>query len=267
MAAWHRPSSRIQSFVDGGELTSAILRLSVAGRGSAKRLAIVPIFDGFVEGKSTVGPGATWNCAEDADISDDDEGCLQQWPPSLFVDGDPRRPDQHDRRAGFLGWDVTEDVNAGAYAWAIRAASGHKGGHRGARGGAFQTRKGAAELRAPFRAPTLLLEREPGDDSAEPPLHDAAARGEPQPTLMMLLGGEPVERRPGARRSSDLAGSAGVGRGSSATHIPGGPERCARQFHAVQPPPLASGDTLGQQIETLAHRPPVVRAPRCQAGQ
>jgi hypothetical protein len=116
--------ARIQSFVDGGELTSAILRLSVAGRGSAKRLAIAPIFDGFVEGKSTVGTGATWNCAEDADISDDDEDCLQQWPPSLFVDGDPRRPDQHDRRAGLLGWDVTEDVNAEAYAWAIRAASG-----------------------------------------------------------------------------------------------------------------------------------------------
>jgi hypothetical protein len=64
-----------------------------------------------------------WNCAEDADVSDDDEECLQHWPPSLFVDGNPRRPDQRYRRAGLLGWDVTEDVSAGAYAWAILAAS------------------------------------------------------------------------------------------------------------------------------------------------
>jgi hypothetical protein len=154
--------ARIQGFVDGGELTSAILRLSVAGRRAPKRLEIVPIFEGFVEGKGSVGTGATWNCAEDADVSDDDQDCLQQWPPSLFIGGHVRRPDQHDRGARLLGWDVTEDVNAGAHAWAIRAAPAHKGAHRGARGGAaFQAREGAAELREPFRAPTLLLQREP----------------------------------------------------------------------------------------------------------
>jgi hypothetical protein len=123
--------------------------------------------------------GATWNCAEDADVSDDDEDCLQRWPRSLFPPSQRRWPGRDDRRAGLVSWDVTEDVGAGAYAWLIWTPArhghdwlfqasggrgdgtghGHAGGHRLARGGAYHSREGAAELREPIRAPTLLLAR------------------------------------------------------------------------------------------------------------
>ena len=170
---------RVQRFWEGGEVPVATLRLSIAERGAPWRLELVPVFDGFVEGKGSVGSGATWNCAEDADLSDDDEDCLQHWPRSLFLPSEGRWPDRHDPRAGLVSWDVTEDVGAGAHAWLIRtparhghnwlfqasggrgggAGHGHAGGHRPARGGAYHSREGAAELREPIRAPTLLLAR------------------------------------------------------------------------------------------------------------
>jgi hypothetical protein len=164
--------ARIQRFADGGELTSVILRLGIAERRSPKRLELVPILDGFVEGKGGVGTGATWNCAEDADLSDDDEDCLQHWPRSLFARGDARRPDHRDRKMKLVGWDVTEDVRAGVSAWLIRTPSRagkawrpqrHRGGIK-VREGAFHAREGAAALREPFRAPMLLLERAPADE-------------------------------------------------------------------------------------------------------
>ena len=144
---------RVQRFWEGGEVPVATLRLSMAERGAPWRLELVPVFDGFVEGKGDVGSGATWNCAEDADVSDDDEDCLQHWPRSLFLPSEGRWPDRHDPRAGLVSWDVTEDVGAGAHAWLIRtparhghnwlfqasggrgggAGHGHAGGHRPAR--------------------------------------------------------------------------------------------------------------------------------------
>jgi hypothetical protein len=177
---------QIQRFWEGGEVASAILRLSPAEPRSPRRLEIVPILDGFVEGND-VGTGATWHCAEDADVGDDAENCLRHWPRSLFGDAEARWPDEHDRAAGLIGWDVTEDVRAGIYAWLIRAPArpghrrfvaisagggdGHGGGDDGERperAGAYHAREGAAALREPFRAPTLLLARSPADPPAGP---------------------------------------------------------------------------------------------------
>ena len=193
---------RIQRFVEGGELTSAILRLGIAEHGSPRRLEIVPLFEGFVEGEGSTGTGATWNCAEDADLSDDEEDCLQHWPRSLLARGDARRPDQQDRRAGLVGWDVTEHVRAGGYAWLIRTPSSHGKAwrpkrHRGgfqAREGAFHSREGADLLREPFRAPTLLLERSPAEEGTESLREDSPALGEPQGMSMMLIGALPADR-------------------------------------------------------------------------
>ncbi len=169
---------RLQRFLAGRLLTSARLRLSSAGRSGNWQLEIRPLTDNFVEGLGNlaeqdfgVGTGATWNCAEDADVSDDVEDCLQSWSRSTFDrtpalgrshrwggkpfgKGPDRRIDRH-RRHLQASWDVTEDLQNGVHAWLIRVVQG------AGRGPAYVSRDGAALLRDPVRAPTLLLEGAP----------------------------------------------------------------------------------------------------------
>lgn len=192
---------RIQRFREGGKITSAILRVAIAEPNSPRLLEIVPIRGGFVEGNGVVGTGATWNCAEDANVSDDVKDCLQSWPISRFANTDTHWPDEHDRREGFIGWDVTKAVRYGIHAWLIRTPSwqGHDRGYelqpirhtsqysdayrlghghgynhqpirrtsrysavnRHARAGTYYSREGAASLHDPTQEPTLLLARNP----------------------------------------------------------------------------------------------------------
>jgi hypothetical protein len=149
-------ADRLQRFLAGGELSSAMLRFSLARRGLPRRIEIVPLAGNFVEGKG-LGTGATWNCAEDADVSDDSANCLQHWPASRFANGVTRMPDQKDLRVGLIGVDVTNDVAAGISAWLIRSPR-HGVGDR-----YYDSREGALAVREPWRAPTLLLERRPAD--------------------------------------------------------------------------------------------------------
>jgi hypothetical protein len=149
----HFADERLERFLAGGEMRSAILRLSLADRGSPRRLKIVPLTGPFVEGKG-VGTGATWTCAEDADVDDGEGDCLQHWPTSRFAHGVTRKPDQKDMAAGLIGFDVTEDVKAGVTAWLIQSP------RPGARHGAYYSREGALAAHEPWRAPTLLLERQ-----------------------------------------------------------------------------------------------------------
>jgi hypothetical protein len=53
-----------------------------------------------------------------------------------------------------MSWDVTEDVAAGIDAWILRKKRNQDRAHL-----TFHSREGAADLRDPTRAPTLLLER------------------------------------------------------------------------------------------------------------
>jgi len=164
---------RIRQLLGDGELVAATLRLSQVSRHGRARRAIRPLTDPFVEGNGNradadrgTGTGATWNCAEDADISDHVEECLQHWSRSTF---DPRpggrwndgaqkrlaaRRAHHDWRTGQVSWDVSEDVRSGIHAWLIRTP--HR---KSRRHSAYHSREGAAELPDPVRAPTLLLER------------------------------------------------------------------------------------------------------------
>jgi hypothetical protein len=157
---------RIRQLLGDGELIAATLRLSQVGKHGRTRLAIRPLTGPFVEGNGNpaeldrgMGTGATWNCAEDADISDHGEDCLQRWSRSTFDTG-PGGRWQADRTAHYdwrkhqVSWDVSEDLRSGVHAWLIRTL--HR---RGRPGLAFHSREGAAELRDPGRAPTLLLER------------------------------------------------------------------------------------------------------------
>ncbi len=153
----HFADEHLERFLAGGVIRSAILRFSMADRGAPRRLEIIPIVSNFVEGKDSMGTGATWNCAEDADVSDTAEDCLQQWPASRFARGMTRKPDQQDLVARLIDFDVTADVKAGVSAWLIRSPQ------HGASHGSYYSREGALAVREPWRAPTLLLERRATD--------------------------------------------------------------------------------------------------------
>jgi hypothetical protein len=58
---------------------------------------------------------------------------------------------------------VTEDVKAGVTTWLIRSP------RRGASDGVYYSREGALAAREPWRAPTLLLERQTADATLRRP--------------------------------------------------------------------------------------------------
>jgi hypothetical protein len=158
----------IQALLDAGPLASAQLVLSSADRSASGRqddLVALPLRAGFVEGNGDdagnepgTGSGVTWNCAEDAEIGDDMEDCLQEWPePRIGRWRSAPRVSVADGHSGPVSWDVTEHVKDGVNAWMI---------HRKRGGGSFSfhSREGAAALGDPSLAPTLILQR--ADDEA-----------------------------------------------------------------------------------------------------
>jgi hypothetical protein len=171
--------NRISKLLAGHELVGATLRLSQVRKGRGARLEIQPLADAFVEGNGNLadadwgtGAGATWNCAEDADISDDVNDCLVDWS-SRSSSSDHGRGDgsrlggpkdgaaRYDWRKGQVSWDVTDDLRGGIHAWLVRVL--------GRRGAAYVSREGAVLLPDPARAPTLLLDRQTvvaGSDNA-----------------------------------------------------------------------------------------------------
>lgn len=166
---------RIRRLLGDRELVSATLRLSPAYTGGPTSLEIRPLTVSFVEGdgnlreanpRAAMGTGATWNCAEEADIGSHAASCLQHWPRSVFWDiGSDRAARQvhYDPRTGQLSLDVSEDVRNGVHAWLIRRTHWKWSPDSSIRRDpAFYSREGATALRDPVRAPTLLLERRAG---------------------------------------------------------------------------------------------------------
>ena len=165
----------IERFLEVGEPGVATLRLTVDDGASDldawhQAVTVRPLRGPFVEGNGDAaaldqgtGTGATWYCAEDTDISDSTRDCEVYWKrfrwqvarssgarqlePEVVVDQDGRTVVR-------MSWDVTEDVAAGIDAWILRKERKQDGAHL-----MFHSREGAADLRDPTRAPTLLLER------------------------------------------------------------------------------------------------------------
>jgi hypothetical protein len=165
----------IERFLEGGEPGVATLRLTVDDGASDwdawhQALTVRPLPGPFVEGNGDgaaldrgTGTGATWYCAEDADIGDSTRDCELYWQrfrgkgarsggarqlePEVVVDDDGRTVVR-------MSWDVTEYVVAGFDAWILRKKRNRDGAHL-----TFHSREGAADLRDPTLAPTLLLER------------------------------------------------------------------------------------------------------------
>ena len=151
----------IDAFLAAGPLASARLRLTSADQSRSGRghwVAARPLrAAGFVEGNGNaaevdrgIGRGATWNCAEDFEIADFLEECVQDWPRRMFR-GRGEVVFQEDGYTGPVSWDVTADVERGASAWLI--ARRHGRGHSLA----YHSREGAAALGNPSLAPTLVL--------------------------------------------------------------------------------------------------------------
>jgi len=148
----------LQAFVDGHGLEIAQLVMSAADRsqgGGVHWLAAVPLHGAFVEGNGETlggdrgtGAGATWNCAEDADISDAVAECVQNWP-RRFGTGKGVRVVEPDGFNGKTSFDVTDDVMDGVSAWVIRLERGSSAAHH--------SREAADELDDPSLAPTLIL--------------------------------------------------------------------------------------------------------------
>jgi len=172
--------AQLQAFLEAGPLDNAQLILTRvdtsvdgSGRGSKGKgkkdgkslLVLRPLRSDFVEGDGDIagpdrgtGGGTTWNCAEDADIANDAQDCLQYWVPGGWEaewgtshqggDGEALQFVEAGE-GGPVGWDVTEAVRRGVHAWALRV--------RGNDRLALVSREGAAALGNPGLAPTLIL--------------------------------------------------------------------------------------------------------------
>lgn len=74
------------------------------------------------------GAGVTWNCAVDADNSDENADCDPAWNGGEYEPTASASALHTNGIAGEVQWDVTEDVLAGADTWILMRAPGG-GGH------------------------------------------------------------------------------------------------------------------------------------------
>jgi hypothetical protein len=157
-------AAEMEAFLEENEFESARLVLSTAdtaerGTDRTLRLRVSPLeYGSLVEGNGSTaeggslgsGSGATWECAEDADISDTEGSCVQYWPRKLGKGGPGTNVKLPAGFGGRISIEVTDDVKNGVFAWTIRELN--KLG-----GAAFVSSQGAEELDRPELAPTLIL--------------------------------------------------------------------------------------------------------------
>lgn len=149
----------VAEFMAQNELGRAQLVLSSADRsevGGDSWLQASPLDGTFVEGngvrpegKRGTGPGATYNCAADAEIADFAEDCLEAWPEDFNrATGPMARVPQG--VMGEVSFDVTNDVAEGMSTWQVRRL-------RGGYSEVMHSREGAEQLGDPSLAPTPIL--------------------------------------------------------------------------------------------------------------
>jgi len=127
------------SSIQPSDVAQATLALTIAenhdnwGANNDRTVDAHPLLVPFIEGngqnlgvpnpESTRGEGAgvTWNCAEDADVSNQAPDCQSQWDGGIY--GPPTAPPvvHVNGLTGDVSWDVTIDVQAGATnSWIVR---------------------------------------------------------------------------------------------------------------------------------------------------
>jgi len=98
------------------------------------------------------GAGVTWNCATDADVSNEGKDCTGNWIGNGAFLAQPTATAVHvNGQTGPVVFDVTADVVAGAHGWMLVKKSGSGEVH-------YHSKEGAALLGDPTLAPQLLLE-------------------------------------------------------------------------------------------------------------
>jgi hypothetical protein len=118
-----------------------------------------PLLKGFVEGNGTRrdggrGPGVTWNCAVDREISSLLHNCgIDFWFGGLLGRRTAPGVVHRSRMTGPVQWDVTQDVRAGASRWLLK-----KRLETSLSDVSYFSKEGA--IHTPDLRPMLILERE-----------------------------------------------------------------------------------------------------------
>ncbi len=154
-----------------GGLTSAKLVLTIAENGtgwgaSGRTIDAHRLTEGFAEGngkdsglpnnQSTrgTGEGATWNCATDILIQNQNDDCSTQWNGGTFAAATAPSVTILNNQTGEMEWDVTQDVLNNSFQWLIKKTSEAQAG-----GVEFYSREGAADAGNSALAPRLILIR------------------------------------------------------------------------------------------------------------
>jgi hypothetical protein len=153
-----------------GDATSATLVLTIAeiannwGPNNNRTVDAHPLAVDFAEGdgqnaevpgsQSTrgSGPGVTWNCAEDAEIANQQTDCASRWDGGTFG---PTAPSvlHVNGLSGAVSWVVTDDVAGGATAWLLKKTDERQPGRV-----SYHSKESAAAAGNPDLAPRLILE-------------------------------------------------------------------------------------------------------------
>jgi hypothetical protein len=149
-------------------LVRATLNLTIAGNAdnwgsSGRTVAAHRLLAPWTEGNGWSaggdgrgeGPGVTWPCATDADISDQQPDCDgSDWDGGLFAAATGPGVLHTNGLSGEVSWDVTADVLAGApYGWILVKDLENQNGRV-----FYHSREGAASLGNPALTPRLVLE-------------------------------------------------------------------------------------------------------------
>jgi hypothetical protein len=157
---------------DFDSLTTATLVLTISenadnwGQSNDRTVEAHPLAVDFAEGngqnagvpssQSTrgSGPGVTWNCAEDAEIANQQTDCDPEWDGGAFGPATAAPVLHFNGLTGEVSWDVTADVQAGVSAWLIKKTAERQPGKV-----SYHSRESADDAGDPDLAPRLILEK------------------------------------------------------------------------------------------------------------
>jgi hypothetical protein len=157
---------------DFGDVTTATLVLTISenadnwGQSSDRTVDAHPLTEEFAEGNGQnagvpgaqsargSGPGATWKCAIDAEVANQQTDCDPEWSGGDFGPATAAPVLHFNGLTGEVSWDVTDDVLADASAWLIKKTAEGQAGKV-----SYFSREGADAAGDPERAPRLILER------------------------------------------------------------------------------------------------------------
>jgi hypothetical protein len=138
------------------------------------RITAYPMSSEFSEGDGDLsqgnhgsGGGATWNCAEEADHTDNIKDCVRHWPTPLFDRSAGVTVDQHWSHDSTLSFDITGHVLAGVSSWLLKMQHGPVALEDidGSPLPVYYSREGAEALGMPNLGPRIMFVYDDKDDA------------------------------------------------------------------------------------------------------